>query len=316
MNVSMIKVGETQSMQFPSAANAQPSDGPFQLKANEKADCLVDVYEDIDPSKQKRTNKTKIQLIAEISNISILPTTDPSKFKLSDLQKIATKLNLPIQKNIDKKRITKGWSGQPKGLIQVLWERGWIDVNNISEYKLAAKNEDGENVPEYSLVELMASCHDFAEEISELEAVGEKLGVNVVITTKYHAEIAGEGIEYAWGVAKSAYRKMKLSQKKGYENFMKAVRECVSPGNVLTIVNVRKFSKRARSYMQAYYHLGQIHFKQSQPNNDLQSNSQPNSKSIAENITFEKIEKLAKDIKTHRCMLDIDTGFIVDLTKK
>ena len=88
------------------------------------------------------------------------------------------------------------------------------NTNNISEYKLAAKNEDGEDIPEYSLVELMAFCTDFTEYFSELEAVGEKLGVDVVITTKYHAEIAGEGIEYAWGVAKRAYRKMKLSQKK------------------------------------------------------------------------------------------------------
>ena len=41
------------------------------------------------------------------------------------------------------------------------------------------------------------------------------MGIDEILTTpKYHAEISGEGIEYAWGVAKSMYRKIKLSHKK------------------------------------------------------------------------------------------------------
>jgi len=36
-------------------------------------------------------------------------------------------------------------------------------------------------------------------EKSQLEYVCESLGVEALITTKYHAEYAGEGIEYSWG---------------------------------------------------------------------------------------------------------------------
>ena len=52
----------------------------------------------------------------------------------------------------------------------------------------------------------MASCLDFAEEKTALQHVGSELGVSVTITPKFHAELAGEGIEYSWGVTKGVYR--------------------------------------------------------------------------------------------------------------
>jgi hypothetical protein len=53
---------------------------------------------------------------------------------------------------------------------------------------------------DWSLMCLMASCLDFAEEMTALQHVGGKLGVSVTITPKFHAELAGEGIEYTVGV--------------------------------------------------------------------------------------------------------------------
>jgi hypothetical protein len=53
----------------------------------------------------------------------------------------------------------------------------------------------------------MASCLDFAEEMTALQHVGSELGVSVIITPKFHAELAGEGIEYSWGVTKGVYRR-------------------------------------------------------------------------------------------------------------
>jgi hypothetical protein len=35
--------------------------------------------------------------------------------------------NNNVDLKIEKTREKKGWDGQPKGLLQVLWERGWID---------------------------------------------------------------------------------------------------------------------------------------------------------------------------------------------
>ena len=47
----------------------------------------------------------------------------------------------------------------------------------------------------------MASCLDFAEEVTALQHVGSHLGVSVIITPKFYAELAGEGVEYSRGIA-------------------------------------------------------------------------------------------------------------------
>jgi len=46
---------------------------------------------------------------------------------------------------------------------------------------------------------MMENCFDFANEMSQLEFVCKSLGGRAVITTKFHAEYAGEGVEYSWG---------------------------------------------------------------------------------------------------------------------
>ena len=40
---------------------------------------------------------------------------------------------------------------------------------------------------------------------SLFEFVCQSLGTEALITTKYHAEYAGEGVEYSWGAAKAVY---------------------------------------------------------------------------------------------------------------
>ena len=58
----------------------------------------------------------------------------------------------------------------------------------------SAECEVLEGAEERSLRVLMASCLDFAEEVTALQHVGNKLGVSVIISPKFHAELAGEGI--------------------------------------------------------------------------------------------------------------------------
>jgi len=82
--------------------------------------------------------------------------------------------------------------------------------------------------------------------------------VEALITTKYHAEYAGEGIEYSWGASKAVYRRYPLASKKGKENFDKLVSKCISR-ELLTNDRIRKFSRRARSYMLTYKSLDYIH---------------------------------------------------------
>jgi len=130
----------------------------------------------------------------QAQNVS-LRTNDESKWKIKDLQELATTHDPPIETSHSIERIVSGWEGKAKGLMRVLWERGWINELDIDQYM---KHSTDYN---YSLESLMESCLDFANEITELVAKGNEFGVQVIVTPNYHAEIAGEGIEYSWGIA-------------------------------------------------------------------------------------------------------------------
>ena len=41
-----------------------------------------------------------------------------------------------IQVTSASEKILEGWQGKAKGLLQVLWERGFIDPNNLDRYTL------------------------------------------------------------------------------------------------------------------------------------------------------------------------------------
>ena len=100
-------------------------------------------------------------------------------------------------------------------MLQILWERGWINVNKLNEYKLVVQDDAGFVVPEYSVSVLMGRCTDFANEKSQLEFVCESLGMEALITTKYHAEYAGEGIGTLGGHRKQCIGDTPLHPKRG-----------------------------------------------------------------------------------------------------
>ena len=77
---------------------------------------------------------------------------------------------------------------------QVLWEQGIINASKPYSYYNVKKKVDGKVVENISLCQMMGQCTDFAEEMSQLEFISKKLECSVIITTKYHAEYAGEGI--------------------------------------------------------------------------------------------------------------------------
>jgi len=67
-----------------------------------------------------------------------------------------------------------------------------------------------------SLRAMLGKCTDFQNKLSALQVLGNDLGVAVDFMPKYHAELANEGIEYSWGLAKGEYR----LHKKGRNNFI------------------------------------------------------------------------------------------------
>ncbi len=99
----------------------------------------------------------------------------------------------------------------------------------------------------------MASCLDFEEEETLLQSTGREMSVLVDRTPKCHGEPAEEGIEYSWGCAKKSHRRVSLKQKRGKDNFKIVVRECLSRKEVLVTERIRLCSRRARSYICAYY---------------------------------------------------------------
>ena len=130
-----------------------------------------------------------------------------------------------------------------------------------------------------------------------MECVGRKLGVEVMLTPKCHAEIAGEGVEYMWACSKGAYRNLALKEKKGKENFMMSVRKCLSD-EVLSVARIRRFARRARQYLIAYHAVdsGQVSAETQQD---------------CSNYGPVALEKLLGQFKAHRCAMDFDYKFVM-----
>ena len=136
---------------------------------------------------------------------------------LQDVKRVAVSKGIYIQKY--QKVILPGWINQPKGLLQVLYERVWIDTSKLSEYSDSGKqhqlNENGNVLPKYSdflLRNIMDRCRDFCDEPTAMGRMFDQLSkqknatITMLISPKYHCEIAGEGIEYNWGICKKHYR--------------------------------------------------------------------------------------------------------------
>jgi hypothetical protein len=184
-------------------------------------------------------------------------------------------------------------------MLQVLWEQVWINVNRLSEYKMMLQDDAGFIIKDYSLSILMGSCTDFANKKSQLEYVCQSLGIEALITTKYHAKYAGEGIKYFWGASKAVYHRYPSACKKGKANFDSLVAKCISRG-LLTTDRICKFSRQARSYMLTYTSLQFIHRDKGQE--QVMTNN---------TFTHTKIENMKKILKSHCAALDFNQGFII-----
>jgi hypothetical protein len=62
-------------------------------------------------------------------------------------------------------KVDEGWQGKAKGLLQVLWEKCFIDATNIEKYMMNGRQGTcGVLIPNTSLKLLMMNCKDFKEE--------------------------------------------------------------------------------------------------------------------------------------------------------
>ena len=199
--------------------------------------------------------------------------------------------------------VEEGWLGKPKGLLQVLWERGWVDEKKIGEYSLKGQkhqmDENGKIKDEHRhlvLRTLMMNCADFKEEKSAMEVLLQDLSnkssnnqsIKLLVSPKYHCELAGEGVEYCWGLSKRFFRNQGLEKKNTKKKFEDIVRQSIE---YVKKEHVVKFAGKCRRYMMAYY----------------------NARNGAHELTYDWIERFVKKTKTHRNILDQERGFIEEV---
>jgi len=181
-----LKVSDVQKMVFQSL-----DAGPFYLSDEQKE---LRRYDQL-AGGSKVKPKTVKNLKKDLQSAGVtLPVGKP--LCLANLQALAQQHG--VQTTVEKQKIIQGWEGKPKGILQILWERGLIDELN---YKATMKLDGRKNSltrlidESTSLRHLLGKCPDFKNEQSALQVLGQELGVVVDATPKNHAELAGEGIE-------------------------------------------------------------------------------------------------------------------------
>jgi hypothetical protein len=127
------------------------------------------------------------------------------------------------------------------------------------------------------MVRVLRKLPDFQNSKCSLRKLIESRGHILMISPKCHPELAGNGIEYAWGFSSSLFRRTNFPNGLSLEQKVEAalVKEH------LTMERIWKFERKARDYMSMY--------------------------SLIENIeeekkdTFEKIESYRELVKDKRC---------------
>jgi hypothetical protein len=227
--------------------------------------------------------------------------------KSDALKERCTNANLPLKRKVP--NLKQGYIGRMKGAKQIAFERGFFDASckmdgvEVSWEGDLIKDDQGRQLldrhgnkarnRDRSVREMLAGCDDFANEKTLLQHVLEdKLDCLCILTPKCHPEIAGRGIEYAWGYSKLRFRNQfnDAKQKHLEENVRMALTT-----EVLTQQRIRKFARKAREYKLTYSFLAAHQEEQEVGDGDM-------SKALLDHIT--------KQFKQHRSALDSDYAFI------
>ena len=173
-----------------------------------------------------------------------------------------------------------GFIGQPKGGKQLLrerglWHRGMSWTGKKDTYGVP-ETVDIDGVARSTCAkDVLAACWDYQNETSELEQMVTDLGHRAMFTPKGHCELAGEGIEYDWGVASRWKRKNGRDED---QHLQEDTLRSLSP-KVLPVLRVRMFERTAWRYKQAYRRV---------------------TRGEATAGEFAEVERLQKEIRRHR----------------
>jgi hypothetical protein len=201
-------VGDTQSMQFSSTDDGPCWMSPAQRLAAKKdrpslkttsTDCIVEYLREDLQAKGVSSMGTKKVLQQHCIELGILFQTTTKEMKL----KATDRLTLYLRKDLHakgvhtgghkkelKKRykeagisvqitiqeITEGWEGKPKEMLQILFERGFINPERMNEYTVDGKNDAfGNHVTDTCLRYWMDQLSDFQDEETLLQYHGRQI---------------------------------------------------------------------------------------------------------------------------------------------
>ena len=120
-------------------------------------------------------------------------------------------------------------------------------------------DDDAETKNKVLHSDVLADCHEFANEQTSLQHLADELRSSADCSTKSHPELASKGIKYSWGRFKCFYWSAKLKDKTGKANFLKLVQMSLSTtmheSGGLHIHLIQKCSRCAQQYILAYYYL-------------------------------------------------------------
>lgn len=260
-----LKVGEVQTMVF-----RETDKGPFHWSEKDREDNKYDDFGDWD----------WVDLTCDELREKLEAKNVDSRGVKKTIQRRCTNSGISIRKRVQKLK-TLGWVGKPKGVFQILWERGFIDPMRINDYTMngSIDKSTGLRDNELSLNYLIRQCVDFLHEKTLLQYNGEALGCIVDRSPKCTPEIAGDGIEFDWAMAKLWFRMQRVEKRKKKQDFVNTALS----DKVVSLEQSRKFSRRARENMYAYYKL---------------------TLDGTEKVTPTELERFKAEGKTHRCTMD------------
>ena len=311
----LLQVGDVQSMVF-----CEGDAGPFWMSEEKQNETKNDfVSSDIEIKAY-----TKKELVGKLGEVPTIDRCSLQGLGVKELQTMAQNHNIPIR--FEQRKMKEGWMGKAKGMIQILYERGFIDTATqtkeqaFSFYQVQGKKDaNGNRILHTSLKHLITNLPDFKNESTLLQYCATQLLTRIECSPKYHPEIAGEGIEYCWGMAKNTYRSYPLSEKGNRSKFRRSVIKCMSDA-VITKDRVRLFGRRKRRYMLAYLGLEKAKESMHIHGNDGNGNeNRGESMELPEGIHFpemscslvERIVKVfSKHHRSHRNIFDQDSEFI------
>ena len=192
-----------------------------------------------------------------------------------------------------------GGLGAPKGIKQILYERGlWKDGMHMP-YDAAtrkSKLEKGIIIDEsLDAQAVLLALPDFQQERTLLDAELDKTGDVVLYSPKCHPELAGVGVEYYFGYAKMRFRRVFNDAVNAnlYDNTIKSL-------NAVPLEKGWTFSRRSRDYLLVYRAL-EAGVMEENGKIDLTGD---------EKIGHAKLEDMRKACKSHRNIHDIEIKFL------